>query len=367
MAEQKLKQTEERIRTSAELFRNLIESSSDIITLLDANFNISYSSPSVTRILGYLPEAMISRPVYELIHPDDLPRVVMALGKGAEKPGDVYSEKYRCLHQDGSWRYMEATGRAILSDETKGMMFIINSRDISSAVQTEQQLQYKVNELNTFMYKATHDLRAPLSSLLGLIAIARMESDHSALLQYFEMIDESTRKMDKILIDLVDITKITQGVPEISEVHLAELIRDIITSLENTPGYKEIVFSTMINLTRPFYSDPKLLHSILQNLLDNSAKYRAAGRKNYVEVEAEETANGIKLYITDNGIGIPELFHTKVFNMFYRATVHSNGTGLGLYIVKNAIEKLGGTVSLDSREQVGTRVTISLPYTCALN
>ncbi|HXC03871.1 MAG TPA: PAS domain-containing sensor histidine kinase [Bacteroidia bacterium] len=367
MAEFKLKYSEDQVGSREELFRNLIESSSDIITLLNGDLYVSYSSPSVERILGYEPEELNNRPIYEIIHPDDLPAVVLTLSNAASTLGEVYSEKYRSRHKDGTWRYMEATGKALLSKETKGLVYIINSRDISEAVQTERLLQYKVNELNTFMYKATHDLRAPLSSLLGLIALAKQETNPESLQHYFGMIDESTRKMDKILVDLVDITKIAQGIPEISEVDLPTLVKDIVSSLENTPGYREIVFSARLQLTRPFYSDPKLLHSILQNLLDNSAKYRSGGHQNYVDVEAEETANAIKLYITDNGLGIAERYQQKVFNMFYRATLQSNGTGLGLYIVKNAIEKLGGTVELESREGVGTRVTLTLPYTCALN
>ncbi len=367
LAEQKLHRSEEKMRSQEELFRILIEASSDIITLLDADYRISYTNPSLQRVLGYEPDEIAGKAIYELIHPDDLPGVIKALSHDSSNPAEVSSEKYRCKHKNGKWIYMEAMGKSLLSKDSKRRAYIINSRDISATVQTEQQLQYKVNELNTFMYKATHDMRAPLSSLLGLIALAKLEPDHDAMFHYFDMIDESTRKMDKILIDLVDITKITQGIPEISEVNLSLLMSEIISSLGNTPGYNEIVFSSQIQLVRPFYSDPKLLRSILQNLLDNSAKYRSAGRKNYIDMEAEETATGIKIFISDNGIGIADTFQQKVFEMFYRATVHSSGTGLGLYIVKNAIEKLGGTIELESKLNVGTRVTINLPCTCPVS
>ncbi|HEV7231995.1 MAG TPA: HAMP domain-containing sensor histidine kinase, partial [Bacteroidia bacterium] len=227
-------------------------------------------------------------------------------------------------------------------------------------------LQDKVNELNTFMYKATHDLRAPLSSLLGLIALAKKEKITNEMLRYFSMIDESTRKLDKILIDLVDITQITQGIPQISEIRLEEMIGDVIESLENTPGFKGISITRRLTLSKPFYSDAKLMRSVLQNLLDNSAKYKSPLKDSEILIEAYETSTGVRILISDNGIGIPENYHAKVFHMFYRATTISSGTGLGLYIVKNSVEKLGGSIELESIEGKGTTISLTLPSTCLL-
>jgi signal transduction histidine kinase len=180
------------------------------------------------------------------------------------------------------------------------------------------------------------------------------------------MIDSSTRKMDKILIDLVDIIKITQGIPEITEIHLEDLLRDVLISMENSPMFKNITITQTLELTKPFYSDPKLLRSILQNILDNSAKYRSTARASRISINIVETITGVQIMISDNGIGIPEQLQEKVFHMFYRATSASSGTGLGLYIVKNSIEKLSGSVELKSIEGEGTFISIMLPSSCLL-
>ena len=108
------------------------------------------------------------------------------------------------------------------------------------------------------------------------------------------------------------------------------------------------------------------MRSVLQNLLDNSAKYKSPSKKNEIIIEAVETSTGVRILISDNGIGIPENYQAKVFHMFYRATTISSGTGLGLYIVKNSIEKLGGAIELESIEGKGTTMSLTLPSTCLL-
>jgi len=357
---------EEELRSREEHFRSLIESSSDLIMILDEEMKIRYISPSVSGVLGYTPSERVGRTAAENIHPEDLSFVKKTIELTAAAPGETHTEIYRCRHKDGSWKHMEAKGKALFSKEEDCLLFIINARDISEQTKAEVQLQYKVKELNTFMYKASHDLRAPLSSLLGLIGITKQVRNQEELPAYFEMIEESTRKMDNILLDLVSITKISQGVPDVKEIILQDLVEEVVASLENSPEFRKIEFITDFQLRRPFYSDLNLIRSLIQNLLDNSAKYQSDREGNYVKLEATETPYSLVLKISDNGIGIPVAFHKKVYDMFYRATTTSNGTGLGLYIVKNAIEKLGGTIELESKEGEGTTFFIELPNACPI-
>ena len=350
-----------------ERYKYLVDSSCDAFSVLNADQTVGYISPSASVIFGYTPEEITGRPAFQQAHPDDFHSLNQTLDLARAHPGKVYTQKYRYRHQDGGWRFMESSVKVAFHKSSFLPSYIINTRDISDRMRVEQQLEYKVNELNTFMYKATHDLRAPLSSLLGLVSLAKSTRKADELDTYFSMIDESTRKMDKILIDLVDIIKISRGVPEIAEINLSSLIDEILSLLNNSPGFKGIEITRSIELTRPFYSDPKLLYSVFQNLLDNSAKYKSHGIKNRIHIAATETTTGIQILISDNGIGIPENLQEKVFQMFYRATTSSSGTGLGLYIVKNSIDKLSGTIELSSKEKEGTFVSITLPSSCPLN
>ncbi|HEV7231278.1 MAG TPA: PAS domain-containing protein, partial [Bacteroidia bacterium] len=125
------KKAEEDLHSKEELFRKLIESSSDIILILDKDLKVEYASPSVERILGYKPVELIGKVPLEHIHADDKESAINALENARNKPGEVYSAKYRHQHRNGSWKHMEASGSALLTNETQEPLFIINVRDIS--------------------------------------------------------------------------------------------------------------------------------------------------------------------------------------------------------------------------------------------
>ena len=238
------------------------------------------------------------------------------------------------------------------------------ARDITSRKKTEQQLNYKVNELNTFMYKATHDLRAPLASLTGLIKLAKDITEQPELRSYFEMIDTSINRMDKLLIDLFNIVNVTQGKLNVSVIDFEVIVDEIIDSLSNRPNFGEIIFRKKIKTDSLFFhSDSRLLYSVLQNIIDNAIKYKRESTlvEPIILITITVIDNVARISVSDNGIGIHSELQDKVFDMFYRATSVTNGTGLGLYIVKNTIEKLGGEVRLKSEENHGTSVFVTLP------
>lgn len=236
--------------------------------------------------------------------------------------------------------------------------------DITSRKKTEQQLNYKVNELNTFMYKATHDLRSPLASLTGLIKLAKDIAEQPVLKSYFDMIDTSINRMDKLLIDLFNIVNVTQGKLNISIVDFETMVDEIIDSLSNRPSFSKIIFRKKIVMDTLFFqTDSRLLYSVLQNIIDNAIKYKR--ESNLVEpiilITITITNHVARISVSDNGIGIPAELQNKVFDMFFRAASGTNGTGLGLYIVKSTVEKLGGDVRIKSEENHGTSVFITLP------
>ncbi|OFY84960.1 MAG: hypothetical protein A3F72_18430 [Bacteroidetes bacterium RIFCSPLOWO2_12_FULL_35_15] len=238
------------------------------------------------------------------------------------------------------------------------------ARDNTSRKKTEQQLYYKVNELNTFMYKATHDLRSPLASVIGLVKLAKDITVEPELKQYFNMIDTSVNRMDKLLIDLFNIVNVTQGKLNISVIDFETMVDEIIDSLSNRPNFSEIIFRKKIKSdTLFFHSDSRLLYSVLQNIIDNAIKYKRAS--SFVEpiilITITVIDNVARISVSDNGTGIPSELQNKVFDMFFRATSGTNGTGLGLYIVKSTVEKLGGEVRLKSEENHGTSVFVTLP------
>ncbi len=230
--------------------------------------------------------------------------------------------------------------------------------------ENEKKLEYKVNQLNTFMYKATHDLRSPLVSLMGLIEVAGSEAVNNPVLkEYFEMIHKSTGNMEKLLLDLVSVTNLAQGKLTVNRIYFNEMIAAVLDSLNHYPDFNKIVISKNISEEAPFHNDDKLLHSILQNLIDNSVKYRKhnSAEPSEIKIVVETNRQSLIINVSDNGIGIPVKAQEKVFEMFYRATSAASGSGLGLHIVKTSVEKMGGKITLRSTETTGTSVYITLP------
>jgi signal transduction histidine kinase len=277
--------------------------------------------------------------------------------------GECFSREMKLVYSIEDHYYDVSFNPVIVNDNVVGVA--VFARDITLRKGTEKQLSYKVNELNTFMYKATHDLRSPLVSLMGLVQLAEGEAgaDAPELANYFDMIGKSVAKMDKLLVDLVSITSVSQGKLTVNKVDFHKIISDITDSLRHYPNFESITIRKMINGDAPFYNDDKLLYSVLQNLIDNAIKYRRSGNSanSLISIIVECSAQSVAINIIDNGIGISERSQEKVFDMFYRASNVSSGTGLGLYIVKTAVEKMKGKISLASKESEGTSIYITLP------
>ncbi len=236
-------------------------------------------------------------------------------------------------------------------------------RDITSKKVMESKLIEKNEELQLFMYRASHDLKGPLSTAKGLIKFALQECKDENVLNYIRLIEKTNNKLDDILSELMEIVLIKEGAVEKSNIDLKALINDVINLngivLDNA---LKIDIQQKVDVKSAVHTDEKLLKIILRNVFNNSVKYSSAkAEKPFVKIEMCEQNNHLNMKITDNGIGVRKEHLSKVFDMFFRATDHSTGSGLGLYITQNAVEKLKGSIDLKSKEGQGTEVTIKIP------
>jgi signal transduction histidine kinase len=190
-----------------------------------------------------------------------------------------------------------------------------------------------------------------------------MEENSPTMEHYIQVAQQSTKRLDTILQNLIELTKIKSAEMVMAPVDIWELIKDILAGFSNLPEFGRVKTITEVRLTRPFYSDDRLLRAVLQNLIENAIKYSRHNIADaYAQVLVEEVEDGmVKITVEDNGEGIPKAHLDKVFNMFFRATESSKGSGLGLYILRNALDKLQGTVHVDSDLGKGTRFTVFLP------
>ncbi len=225
-------------------------------------------------------------------------------------------------------------------------------------------LRENIDDLETFIYKTSHDVRAPISTSLGLINLANrelIEKDPEAVI-YFNMIKQQTEHLDTILTRLLETTKIRQGEKKLHRIDFEEEIENVISSFITMEGFDRIHFEKHISVNGNFYSDKILLNSLFQNLIHNAIKYRnESARNSYLKLSITGDEEGVTIIIEDNGIGIPEEFQKDIFKMFFRATDKTHGSGLGLYTVKHCVKKLDGYINFSSKENRGTTFTLYIP------
>lgn len=146
---------------------------------------------------------------------------------------------------------------------------------------------------------------------------------------------------------------------QLEKIHFNEMVADVLKSFENFPGYERMKISIDIRESIPFYSDKKLLNSIIQNLIENPIKYHDPNKSiNTLDIKISVTKKMTELVFADNGVGISKEDQKHIFDMFFKANENANGTGLGLYIVKTTIEKLHGTIHLESEPGKGSTFTV---------
>jgi signal transduction histidine kinase len=215
-------------------------------------------------------------------------------------------------------------------------------------------------ELDTFFYKASHDLKGPLASILGIVNVARLENKDDVIEKYFKMIDTSVRRLDRTLMDLIELARTRKGVSKLSRIYVRALVDEILQSLSHTVNFSGIKFEIEVDGSLGINADKVLVLSVFQNLIHNAINY---GNKEHpvIKIHVDATLNGIKLEVTDNGKGIADHVKHRVFEMFYRGHPDSSGSGLGLFIVKNAIEKLKGKVWFESEDGKGASFYAEIP------
>lgn len=237
--------------------------------------------------------------------------------------------------------------------------------DITDRKKTEKELMETNQELDTFFYKASHDLKGPLASVMGIVNLARLENKDSIIEKYFEMIEKSINRLDRTLMDLIELAQTRRGTSKLTEVRLKPFVIDILNSLKHLQNFEKINFELNIDEDAEIVADKVLLLSVFQNLVHNAINY-CNKDKPKIRIQVVSSGNGMELTISDNGKGIPEKIKNRVFEMFYRGHPDSSGSGLGLFIVKNALEKMHGKISFESKEGMGTSFIVYIPNTSIL-
>lgn len=240
--------------------------------------------------------------------------------------------------------------------------------DISDVKIIEEQLMRnnkelkKTNEeLDRFVYSTSHDLRSPLTSVLGLADIIAEESSEENTITHVEMIRNRIIRLDAYIRNILSYSKNNRTEVSVGLVDVEQIIRDSIEYLKNSRDHSDIAFSVDIKSSHPLQTDAARLTTIIENIIGNALKYhKRIGEERYVKVMGEINKDICVLSIEDNGIGIDPIHHNRIFDMFYRITGNVPGAGIGLYLAKEMVEKLEGEISVSSVPGETTTFTIKI-------
>lgn len=221
----------------------------------------------------------------------------------------------------------------------------------------------KVNrELDKFLYYASHDLRAPVASTQGLITLARDSQSLEEIRHYLDLQEKSLDKLDVLIRDILDYNWNKKNKISEEEIDFDQLIRKTFAETQTHFQGPKISMQLSVEQKDPFFSDPVRLKMILANLFSNALQYHDGQKEAaLIDVAIETFADHASIQIRDNGEGIRPDIQDKVFNMFFRGSNRSQGTGLGLFLVRETTQRLGGQIDVDSVLGEGTTFKIALP------
>lgn len=219
----------------------------------------------------------------------------------------------------------------------------------------------KVNgELDNFVYRVSHDLRAPLLSIKGLISLINFKELNPATTEYISLIESSATRMDNSIQDILEYSRNSRLEVKLERVDIKELVYEIFNDIKFlTASQIELEYQT--DGADTIITDKFRMSTLLKNMIGNAVKYKRDIPESFIKFHMSQKGKTMTMRIIDNGIGITKNSMPKVFDMFYRGSSASVGTGLGLYICKEIIERLNGKIKVKSKPNAGSEFDIVLP------
>lgn len=283
-----------------------------------------------------------------------------------DEPANFYKGIWNHQKKNGTVFPVEIIAHEITYEGVPARFILSN--DITDRKKAELNLEkrnkelIKTNsELDRFVYSVSHDLRSPLTSILGLLSFIETESLEADTLEHAGMIRNSINRLDDFIKNILNYSRNNRISLEIEKISIQQTIIDVVESLQCMKQARGILFDIDVMENCPFYSDRQRFKTIIENLISNAIKHHkdsVSGR--YIKITGRYDNEKLQLTIADNGIGIAPENHQKIFDMFVRLSGKTDGSGIGLYIVMETIEKLQGSIEVKSELETGTTFIITL-------
>jgi|GEM_PF-2413089 len=371
----------QKIADSEARFRALIENNTDAIVLNDADSNILYQSPSVTKILGYNLDERRNKKSLDYVHPESRDEFIRLFEKLKLTPGEPLPFQYRFLHKNGNYVWLEGVVTNLLNDPIVNA-YVANYRDVTERKEAEENikqlnedLEIKIqqrteqwkktnDELEAFSYSISHDLRAPLRGIIGFTSI--LEEEYSSKLddeakRITGVIKSNTLKMGNLIDDLLSFSRTGRHEVEKTMLNSNTLVNEIIAGIEQKHSGDHIEW--VVPPLQNAYADPTTIRQVWINLLSNAVKYSSGREKQRIEIGSYTLNNQAVFFVKDNGVGFDNKYADKLFRVFQRlhSSAEFEGTGVGLAIVEKIVSKHGGKVWANAVKGEGAAFYFSIP------
>lgn len=321
-----------RIEGNDALFKELVENAVDVSIVIDKAFRIRYLSSSTARVFGIEPVSLVGRSLLDFVNPQTLDIWKDSVAVNATQ---VFTD-VPFTTQSGKQFYFDIQVSNLLENySVKGL--VLNLHDITAKIERENTLLLANRQLDQVIFKTTHDLKAPLQSALGLVSLAeRALADEKD--QYIAMIKKSLIKLDSFIDEMTHFFRHDKLALQRQHIDLKQLLTEEIETLQNQFHTHKVATTVILSGEVDFYSDLVRVRTIVTNILSNAMKYCDVRKtSSFVKMDATVTGDFCDICITDNGIGIEPEGKEKIFDLFFRSTDQSHGTGIGLFIVKDTI------------------------------
>lgn len=344
----------------------ILETIPDCVMLMDKNGKLLDINPAgIALFEAGSKEELMGTPIINFVEkPFQKPFLQLANKVFEGKNGNL---EFKVTGRKGTSRWIEMHATPLkLGDGSTYLLGVL--RDLTIAKENQlllkeqnEELKKSNAELDRFVYSTSHDLRSPLSSMLGLAKIIEIETTETKTYDHIRMIKNRINRLDHLIKDILSYSfnKRTEIVPMFIDFN--KVILKAIENLEHIETPKKIKFEVKVENQRPFHSDLQRIYTILENLIGNAIKYHNPRQDvPFVKIGVTVSGENAKITVEDNGIGIEGDFLPKVFDMFYRISNNQEGSGIGLYLVHETVKNIGGKISVSSEPGVGTIFTVVL-------
>ncbi|HEY8108647.1 MAG TPA: PAS domain-containing sensor histidine kinase [Patescibacteria group bacterium] len=342
-----------------QILTSIVQNTDDAVISRDLDGKILTWNKGAERLYGYKMSEAVGKPV-SIIVPDDLPPddrdVVRRIRRGEHVEHYVTTRQ----RKDGSKVVVDLTVSPLRDKRGRFIGISSIARDI-----TEQSMMLK--RQREFISIASHELRTPLTALTGYLALSQGADDPLQANEFTRRAYQAAQRLTKLVEDLLEVARLEEDrvVLDLAPFNPSAIVEESVQELAPVVRQKRLQLRLKDELTgRDLVKvDPVKFHQIVRNLLDNALKYTPSGGR--VSVNLTSSGDVVRIRIKDTGIGIDEKNLEKIFDKFFREytelSVHAGGTGLGLFITKQLVDRMGGTLAIRSRRQQGTAVTLEFP------